>query len=179
MCAAMALMSFLCIFIGCYTPYLYDKLPYPMALNPEAVYHPYTAYHVSETLQILLFTALGFFLLLKKLTPEPTISLDVDWFYRMSGRAVRWIAVKPAQAVDDWVCEAYRFIGLAGVMVAARVSAWFDWNAIDGVVDGVAKGVRGTGNRLRHLQSNQMQVNILSALAALAALLLGYVFYLR
>ena len=179
MCAAMALMSFLCIFIGCYTPYLYDKLPYPMALNPEAVYHPYTAYHVSETLQILLFTALGFFLLLKKLTPEPTISLDVDWFYRMSGRAVRWIAVKPAQAVDDWTCEAYRFIGLAGVMVAARVSAWFDWNAIDGVVDGVAKGVRGTGNRLRHLQSNQMQVNILSALAALAALLLGYVFYLR
>ena len=176
---AMALMSFLCIFIGCYTPYLYDKLPYPMALNPEAVYHPYTAYHVSETLQILLFTALGFFLFIKKLTPEATISLDVDWVYRMAGRAVRWVAVKPAQAVDDWVCEAYRFIGMAGVMLSARVSAWFDWNIIDGVVDGSARGVRGLGNGLRHLQSRQMQVNIMGALAAVLVLVLGYVFYLR
>ena len=40
-------------------------------------YHPYTSYHVSETLQILLFTAVGFFLLLKKLVPEPTISPPV------------------------------------------------------------------------------------------------------
>ena len=55
-------------------------LPFPDA---AAQYHPYNAAHISETLQILLFTALGFFLLLKKLKPEPTISLDMDWFYRM------------------------------------------------------------------------------------------------
>jgi hypothetical protein len=64
MMAAMAADGGLCIFIGCYTPYLYLMLPYPVE------YHPYTAYHISETLQILLFTALGFFLLLKKLTPR-------------------------------------------------------------------------------------------------------------
>ncbi len=173
MCAAMAITAFLCIFIGCYTPYLYDKLPFPVK------YHPYTAYHVSETLQILLFTAVGFFLFLKKLTPEPTISLDVDWFYRMSGRAVRWIAVKPMQTLDDWVCDSYRVIGLAGLMVSARVSAWFDWNAIDGVVDGLANGVRGVGNRLRHLQTGQLQVNVLSAVAVILVLLLGYVVMLR
>ncbi len=63
---AMAIAAFLCIFIGCYTPYLYKMLPYPEVAQ---LYHPYTAYHLSETLQILLFTALGFFLLLKKLTP--------------------------------------------------------------------------------------------------------------
>jgi hypothetical protein len=39
-------------------------LPYPVE------YHPYTSYHVSETLQMLLFTALGFFLLIKKLSPR-------------------------------------------------------------------------------------------------------------
>jgi len=60
----------------------------------------YSSYHISETLQILLFTGLGFFLLIKKLTPEPTISLDMDWFYRMGGRAFQWVAKKPVQAVD-------------------------------------------------------------------------------
>jgi len=38
---AMAIASFLCIFIGCYTPYLYNMLPYPV------FYNPYTAYHLS------------------------------------------------------------------------------------------------------------------------------------
>jgi len=173
MCAAMAVTSFLCIFIGCYTPYLYDKLPFPVD------YHPYTAYHVSETLQILLFTALGFFLFIKKLTPEATISLDVDWVYRMAGRSVRWIAVKPVQSVDTWVCDVYRFAGLAWLMVSARVSAWFDWTVIDGVVDGLASGVRGAGNKLRHLQTGQLQVNVFSAVAAIVVLVLGYVVYLR
>ncbi len=67
--AAMIVASALCIFIGCYTPYLYKMLPYP---DLAAEYHPYTAYHIFETLQILLFTGLGFFLLLKKLVPDPT-----------------------------------------------------------------------------------------------------------
>ncbi|MDZ7640564.1 MAG: Na(+)/H(+) antiporter subunit D [Desulfurivibrio sp.] len=77
---AMAVAAFLCILIGVYTPYLYQMLPYAVA------YEPYTAYHLLETMQILLFTALGFFLFLKKLTPEPVTSLDLDWFYRMGGR---------------------------------------------------------------------------------------------
>ena len=45
----------------------------------------------AETLQILLFTALGFFLLIKKLEPEPVISLDMDWFYRIGGRAFEYV----------------------------------------------------------------------------------------
>ena len=93
--AAMIIASALCIFIGCYTPYLYKMLPYP---DLAAEYHPYTAYHVFETLQILLFTGLGFFLLLKKLVPDPTISLDMDWFYRKGGRVFLWLARKPVQA---------------------------------------------------------------------------------
>ncbi|MEI6516417.1 MAG: Na(+)/H(+) antiporter subunit D, partial [bacterium] len=155
--AAMGIMAFFCIFIGCFTPYLYSMLPYPVK------YEPYTAYHVSETLQILLFTAMGFFLFLKKLIPTPTISLDVDWIYRMTGRGVRWIASRPLQAADEWACEVYRVCGLAWLTVSAKASAAFDWNVIDGVVDGLARTVRGTGDRIRHLQTAQLQINLFSA----------------
>ena len=119
----------LCIFIGCYTPYLYKMLPYP---GLAAEYHPYTAYHVFETLQILLFTGLGFFLLLKKLVPDPTISLDMDWFYRKGGRAFLWLARKPVQAADTFVGELYRLAGLVPLMMSARVAGLFDNEVIDG-----------------------------------------------
>ncbi|MDO3378315.1 Na(+)/H(+) antiporter subunit D [Geoalkalibacter halelectricus] len=78
--AAMAITAALCIFIGVYTPYLYDMLPYPTD------YNPYTSYHLSETMQLLLFTMLGFFLLLKKLEPKAAIAVDTDWFYRRGGQ---------------------------------------------------------------------------------------------
>jgi multicomponent Na+:H+ antiporter subunit D len=174
MIAAMAIMSFFCIFIGCYTPYLYQMLP-----HQPVDYHPYTAYHVSETLQILLFTAVGFFLFVKKLVPTPTISLDVDWLYRMSGRAVRWIATKPLQAVDTWVSEGYRVFGLVWLVVSAKASAAFDWNVIDGVVDGLARTVRSSGDRIRHLQTAQLQVNLFSAVAMMVVLLIFVMVSLR
>lgn len=170
MCLAMAIASFMCIFIGCYTPYLYKMLPYAVE------YHPYTAYHVSETLQILLFTALGFFLFLSKLKPEPTISLDMDWFYRIGGRAVAWVARAPVQAIDEWVSEFYRFCGLAWTMAMARFSAWFDGRVIDGVVDGVAMNVRSLGDRVRRLQGANLQVNIFSGVAAIAIVVIVYAY---
>ncbi|MDD5719752.1 MAG: proton-conducting transporter membrane subunit, partial [Candidatus Krumholzibacteria bacterium] len=74
---AMILTSALCLFIGVYTPYLYRMLP-----NQSVHYEPYTPYHLAETLQVLAFTALGFWLFLKKLSPKAKISLDMDWFYR-------------------------------------------------------------------------------------------------
>jgi multicomponent Na+:H+ antiporter subunit D len=64
-------------------------------------------------------------------------------------------------------------------MVTARASAWFDGKAIDGVVDGLAIGVRGVGDRLRHAQTRQMQINIVIAVTAIAALLLAYLATLR
>ncbi|MCF6289858.1 MAG: Na(+)/H(+) antiporter subunit D [Desulfobacterales bacterium] len=166
---AMAIAAFLCIFIGCYTPYLYNMLPYPVLWNP------YTAYHLSETMQILLFTALGFFLLLKKLTPEPTISIDMDWFYRMGGRGVYWLASKPIQLVDNGVSMAYQWAGLIPLMTTARFWSWFDWHGIDGVVDGIARTVRRTGDRVRVLQSGQLQYNIFYTVSIIAVLIVAYV----
>ncbi len=171
---AMITASVLCIFIGCYTPYLYQMLPF----SKEAMeYHPYNAYHISETLQILLFTGLGFFLLLKKLVPGPTISLDTDWFYRMGGRVFLWIARKPVQAVDTVVGELYRLLGLVPLMITARIAGLFDNTVIDGLVDGLAESVRGIGQRLRLAQRGQMQENLTFAFAVAAILIVGFVFY--
>jgi len=168
--AAMAIAAFLCIFIGSYTPYLYHMLPY------AAEYHPYTAYHLSETTQILLFTALGFFLLLKKLAPEPKISLDLDWFYRRGGQGFLWLAKRPIQFVDSCVGEIYRVIGLGPLMTVSSFWSWFDWHGIDGVVDGVARSVRSLGGVVRRAQSGQMQFNIFWAATIAACLLITYVF---
>jgi len=174
MIAAMAIASFLCIFIGCYTPFLYKMLPYP----EEAMkYLPYNSYHISETLQILLFTAVGFFLLIKKLTPEAKISLDLDWFYRMGGRAFLWLARKPFQIADTFVGELYRVAGLAPLMITARVAGLFDNNIIDGAVDGLAESVRGLGRRLRFAQRGQMQQNLAISFAVVVALIVAFVIF--
>ena len=168
--AAMTIASILCVFIGCYTPYLYQMLPYPVD------YHPYTSYHVSETLQILLFTAVGFFLLIKKLVPDPTISLDMDWFYRKGGRAVLWLAQKPIQFVDTCVGEIYRVAGLIPLMFTARASGTFDNRIIDGIVDGIAETVRGIGGRLRFVQRGQVQESLVLAFAVVGILILVFLY---
>jgi len=86
---AMGLAAFLCILIGVYPNLLYSILPYPVD------FAPYTPMHIVGTMQLLLFTALGFFLLKKKLGGEPTITLDVDWFYRKSARLFLWFCKEP------------------------------------------------------------------------------------
>ncbi len=172
MTAAMVIASVLCIFIGCYTPYLYKMLPNPVE------YHPYTSSHVSETLQLLLFTSVGFFLLLKKLEPTPTISLDMDWFYRMGGRAFLWLARKPIQCLDNWVGEAYRAGGLRGVMRTSSLAGLFDNKVIDGAVDGLASVVRGVGGYLRLAQRGPVQETLTLTIAAVLLLVLALLLFL-
>jgi multicomponent Na+:H+ antiporter subunit D len=169
--AAMLVASALCIFIGCYTPYLYQMLPYPVD------YQPYTAYHVSETLQILLFTAIGFFLLIKKLEPEPTVSLDTDWFYRMGGRGFLWLAKNPIQWIDNGVGAVYRVLGLAPLMLSSRLASLFDKEVIDGAVDGLAQSVRSIGNRLRMAQRGPVQENLALAFVVSVLLLMAFLFF--
>ena len=73
---AMILFATLCILIGVAPGPLYGLLPYAVD------YEPYTAPHVLNMLQLLLFAGLAFFLLLPMMKRTLTISLDVDWFYR-------------------------------------------------------------------------------------------------
>ncbi len=89
MIVGMGIAAFLCVVIGVFPGALYAVLPYPVH------FEPYTADHVTGSLGILIFTALGFFLLLKKLDPEPTISVDTDWFYRKGTKAFLWFVDNP------------------------------------------------------------------------------------
>jgi multicomponent Na+:H+ antiporter subunit D len=80
MLISMGFMAFLCIFLGSYPQPLYAILPF------EVNYQPYTVNHVVAQLQLLLLSALVFFLFLPLLKRTETISIDTDWFYRKGGK---------------------------------------------------------------------------------------------
>ncbi|MBI9073999.1 MAG: Na(+)/H(+) antiporter subunit D [Desulfatibacillum sp.] len=84
MLLAMGIAAFVCVAVGVYPKPLYAILPYPVD------YVPYTATHVVSQLQLLLFGALAFALLMLSGVYPPeirAINLDVDWFYRKGARA--------------------------------------------------------------------------------------------
>ncbi len=170
MMTAMAIASVLCIFIGIYYPWLYNMLPYPID------FQPYTAYHTMEVMQILLFTALGFFLYLKKITPEPTIAIDMDWFYRKGARRFMALAKNPVEATDTFWGEVYRRVGLAALMGSAKKTVDFDTKGIDGVVDGSAYGVMKIGKNINRTQTGNIQ-EYLGAGVFLALIVAAYVFF--
>ncbi len=89
MYAAMGIVAFLCTFYGVLPNALYRMLPYDMD------YHPYTAYHLIESVQLLTFTFIGFWVLRGKLAGEPYIALDTDWFYRRTSDPALRLLVDP------------------------------------------------------------------------------------
>ena len=91
MLIAMGMAAFLCILIGVYPKILYSILPYPVH------YHPYTLNHIVSMMQLLLLTAVAFWLYIDKLGGEPTISVDTDWFYRKPGVLILWLCTHPLQ----------------------------------------------------------------------------------
>jgi len=83
MLLAMGIAAFLCVAIAVFPGPLYDILPYPVH------YVCYTGAHVVGQLQLLMFGALAFCLLILSgyYPPEMrAINLDTDWFYRKGGR---------------------------------------------------------------------------------------------
>jgi len=82
MLIGMGVPAFLCIFIGIFPQSVYQILPFAVD------YVPYTSYHVITQLQLLMFSGLAFFVLLKYLQRTDTITLDTDWFYRRGGQIV-------------------------------------------------------------------------------------------
>ena len=79
MLVAMALAAALCIGIGVYPEPLYALLPYPVD------YEPYTGSHVLAQLQLLMFSALAFAVLMRTGIYPPelrAVNLDFDWTYR-------------------------------------------------------------------------------------------------
>jgi multicomponent Na+:H+ antiporter subunit D len=171
MLIAMTIGATLCILVGTAPGFLYTLLPYGVA------YNPYTAYHLIETLQLLGFAALAFFLFKKYVEPVDRICLDIDWLYRKAGCGLLWLIKHPLQWCDTAWGEAYRAVGLSSLMTLSRFWSWFDWHAIDGVVDGIARSVRALGGKVRILQSGQIQITLYYAFSLAAVLLVTFIFF--
>ncbi len=79
MLLAMGLTAFLCIAIGVYPAPLYAILPFPVD------FVPYTVTHVITQLQLLMYSALAFAVLMRFGIYPPelrSVNLDSDWIYR-------------------------------------------------------------------------------------------------
>jgi multicomponent Na+:H+ antiporter subunit D len=173
MYAGMALAAILCIAQGVFPDMLYRFLPYAVS-EP---YEPWTAWHVLQALQILGFAGLAVFLVKFVVKAHPGVNLDLDYFYRLIGRGVLVLVCKPFAWIDDLWTDAYRVIGLKGLMAVAMGSAFFDRKAIDGVVDGSAYAVLGVGRLGAKAQNGNLQ-DYLALAALLALIVFGLVWYL-
>ncbi|MFC1859320.1 Na(+)/H(+) antiporter subunit D [Thermodesulfobacteriota bacterium] len=99
MLIAMGIAAFLCIAIAVVPGPLYDILPYPVD------YVPYTGAHVVGQLQLLMFGALAFCLLiLSGYYPAEmrAVNLDTDWFYRKGGRLFYDIMDKSLNGINSF-----------------------------------------------------------------------------
>lgn len=105
---AMGILSFLCIYLGVRPQALYDILPSPVD------YQAYTASHLVTQMQLLMFSALVFFLFLPLLKRTATISLDTDWFYRKGGLAFCRAMDKSLNGINTAVAD----------LIAVRYTAW-------------------------------------------------------
>ncbi len=120
MYVAMGLLAFGCTLYGVAPRLLYRMLPF------DVEYHPYTAYHLVEAVQLLVFTFIGFWVLREKLAGEPFIALDTDWFYRRAARpATRWILV-PVNALFAAGAAARDALVRTTVRWFANPRAWFN-----------------------------------------------------
>ncbi|MDH3737628.1 MAG: Na(+)/H(+) antiporter subunit D, partial [Alphaproteobacteria bacterium] len=123
--AAMAIAAALCIGIGIFPSILYGILPFPVS------YVLYTESHVLSQLQLLLFSALAFTVLLRTGTYPLQIratNLNTDWFYRRLGRFIQQVAYPlgsstysgfrrvAVRRIELFVMELYRHHGPQGVL---------------------------------------------------------------
>lgn len=85
MLLAMAVTAALCIGIGVYPAPLYTLLPFAVH------FAPYTLDHVASQLQLLVFSALAFTVLMRTGIYPPELrstNLDSDWLWRRLGRSI-------------------------------------------------------------------------------------------
>jgi multicomponent Na+:H+ antiporter subunit D len=105
MLLAMGLTAALCVGIGVYPAPLYALLPFAVD------FEPYTGWHVVSQLQLLLFSALAFSVLMWHGIYPPEmrgVNLDFDWIYRRAGSAMARAAVEGASALNLWIAAAAR-----------------------------------------------------------------------
>ncbi len=169
MLVAMGLAAAACVLIGVFPGLLYQHLP-------NAVdYAPYTPQHITSTLGMLGFTALGFFLLLKHLDPEPKISLDTDWFYRRGATAGMTVVQGSVERLESrFVGEIYEFVIRRPVLGMASLLRRLDTRVVDVAALSVARLTRSLSEVMKTTVSgNAQHYGLIMAAAVLALFVLA------
>jgi multicomponent Na+:H+ antiporter subunit D len=171
MLVAMGLAAGACLLIGVFPGLLYRHLPNPVD------YVPYTLVHVTATLGMVGFTALGFFLLLKHLDPAPKISLDTDWFYRRGASVLVTLTQGPlARLESGLVGEIYEFLMRRPVLGAAGLLRKFDSRVVDSTAEGVGRWTQAFSQVLKTTVSGNVQhYGLIMAAGVLALLALAMI----
>ncbi|KPK24807.1 MAG: cation:proton antiporter [Desulfobacterales bacterium SG8_35_2] len=166
MLIAMGIAAFFCIFLGVYPKFLYSILPYPVD------FVPYTAPHVLAQLQLLMFSALAFtLLLLSGIYPSEirAINLDVDLVYRKGGRLFYRVMDKGLNAFNRTVEQV--FVGKFLVAFAkfvrelpAKLLAKICWPFWQSAFDAADKKTI-TENLLKRAQSGFYPISIMGFFA--------------
>jgi len=164
MIVAMGLAALGCVLIGVFPELLYQHLPH------SVYYVPYTLQHITSTLAMLGFTALGFFLLLKHLNPEPKISLDTDWFYRRGAEGAMKVIQGPLERLESrYVAEFYECLIKTPILGAANFLRNFDTRVVDSTMLGVGRLAQILSQALRITASgNAQHYGLMMAVAVLA-----------
>ena len=151
MIVAMGVAAAACILIGVFPTLLYSQLPFSVD------YVPYTARHVTATLGLLGFTALGFFLLLKHLDPEPVVSLDTDWFYRRGLTASLAVVQGGLGRLEGFVAQISDVVMQRHVLGTAARLRELDARVIDATMVGVGTLTQTLSEGLRIAVSGHAQ----------------------
>ena len=146
MLLAMFITAGLCLFLGLYPEWLYTHLP----IQP-VLYETYTMNHVVSTLQLLVGTMVGFWLLRSKVGGEHTYSLDVDVLYR-----------KPTAFLMNSFITSTKELGRL-----SQEAATYILQALNGLV-----GVSPT-SVLTYLERNLQPLNMIALLVLLLLLVLS------
>src|SRR5438093_1097416 len=168
MLVAMGLAAAACILIGVFPALLYSQLPYLVD------YAPYTMRHVFDTLGLLGFTALGFFMLLSHLDPEPSVSLDTDWFYRRGLSAALPVVNRGLARLEGFVGQIYDVVMQRYVLRVAARSRPLDARVIDAAAVGIGGLTQTVSWGLRAMVTGNAQYyGLIMAAGVLAALALA------
>ncbi|MBT3386479.1 MAG: Na(+)/H(+) antiporter subunit D [Desulfobacula sp.] len=123
---AMGIAAFICVFLGVYPAPLYNILPFPVD------YHPYTFFHVIGMVELLMFGALAFtILILSGFYPAElrAQNLDTDWFFRMPGRAFLKFCDRPLKTIgkriDTFFLKIVAWACMAPI-VSVKIEKQFD-----------------------------------------------------